>query len=166
MRFFDATDQKEAEPAEEQDGPKVRNIVDRDALEAANKAMRAAGIDPDLQVGGQAQVDAGVIAIKYTKEIYGNWQIDHGARGNDYTLQLIPRRPIPADVKDVVQAIIQVMSGLIPRDIEVFINPPNPRLEVNFYTIRLENVLQRPGADAIVKKKLPAELGQIDAWLT
>lgn len=166
MRFFDSEKKIEGEPVDEEGKPQVRNIVDRDALEAANKALKKAGFDPDLKVDGQAQGDAGVIPIQYTKEIFGNWQIDHGARGDDYMVQMIPRKEIRADTGDVIRAIIQVMKGFVPDDVEVYINPPNPRLAVNFYTIRLEKVLSRPGAGAIVTKKLPTELGQINAWAT
>jgi hypothetical protein len=166
QRFFDTSDKEDSGPDETPTKPNIRNIMNRDLVEAANRTIREAGFDPDLSVGGKAQVDQGVVPIRYTNVIIGNWQIDHGARGDDYMFQMIPRRPIKADVRAVLEGLITVIASFIPNDVEVFINPPNPGLEIDFYTIRLEDVLKKPGAESVVSEKLPTELGQIDAWAT
>ncbi len=165
MRFFDTGSKKQPERVEEPEKPRVRNVIDRESLEAAKKTMREAGFDPDDNplVKGP---DHGVLPVRYTKEIVGNWQIDHGARGNDYMVQLIPRRPIDAGVKQVIAAVITVLSGIIPETVQVYINPPVPHLEIDFYTIRLEGALSRPGAEAVLAKRIPLELGQINVWAT
>jgi len=162
-RLFDA---KHIKPDEKPDNskPVLRNVVNREAVAAANQAMRNVGMEPDLIAGGVKEVDRGVVPVKYTNEIIGKWQIDHGARGDDYLLQLIPRKPIGADPRDVIQAIIQVIAGIIPSDIQVYINPPNQGLEIDFYTVRLEGVLTKPGSESIVSKQLVSELGSINAW--
>lgn len=161
-RFFEA---KEAEPekTDEERAP-VRNVVNREALAAANQAMRDAGIDPDLHADGAVEHDQGVIPVSYTKEVHGGWQIDHGARGNDFMIQFIPRKPVPVDPRVILEAVIRVMSQYIPEDVQVYINPPNPNVEIDFYTIRLAGVLTRPGADAMLKKRVIPALGQINPW--
>ena len=160
-KFFDSSERKPAENDEESTKPEVRNVVDRDSLEIANKALRDAGFETEFSGSGDAPVDQGIVPIRYTKEIIGDWQIDHGAKGWDYMIQLIPRREVRASAQDVVAAIIHVMRPLVPDDVQVHIQPPNPGLEINFYTIRLEKVLRKPGAESVVKQRIPAELGKI-----
>jgi len=153
MKFMDTSSDSTAETPSPELEQAIRNVVDRFALEDANRAE-----------GESGPVDRGLIPIKYTTDIFGKWQIDHGRREFDYMVQMIPRKEILVAIGDICSAIIATLSEIVPSDVEVYINPPNSRLHVDFYTIRLEGVMRRPGAEAIVCRKVPAALGAINAW--
>lgn len=162
MKFLDTGNQ--SEPEAEEKKPAVRAVLDREGLEMAQRALRDAGIDATMSLGEEDVPDQGVIPISYTKEIIGLWQIDHGARGSDYIIQMIPRRKLNADPRVIIEAFIRTLYPIIPGDVDVNINPPNMRLEIDFYTLTFVDVLKKPGAQAIMTKRVPAELGAIDAW--
>lgn len=162
MKFMD-TSGAEDTPAPTEEKPVVRNVLDREGLAMANQALKEVGMDASSPLT-KGISDAGLTRIEYTKEIHGKWQIDHGQRGDDFIVQMIPRKPISLAVGDVCNGIIATLFEIVPRKVEVFITPPNSRLQIDFYTVRLEGVMRRPGAEAMITSKVPAALGEINAW--
>jgi len=153
MRIFDSKDDLEAKKEEVEEKPPVRDIEKQAAL-----------VSDEFN----AQGDVGITPVKYTKEVFGRWQIDHGRRVNDYMIHLIPRRPIHADPRAIIEAIIRRLTPIVPDDVQVYIQPPSKRvdtsIDIDFYTVRLADIMRRPGAEAIVTKRIPLELSEIDAW--
>ncbi|RKX67325.1 MAG: hypothetical protein DRP42_00575 [Tenericutes bacterium] len=134
--------------------------LDREGLDAATKALDEVGLNAPYK----GHADHGVVSVKYATELVGNWQIDHGVDGDNYMVQMIPRKEIHANPTDVVKAIITILSDIVPDDVQVYITPPNPKFDIAFYTIKLEAIMKKPGAETIVQRRVPTELGGINAW--
>lgn len=157
--FFDAGAQdKPAEAQGDKDKePARRRVIDREAVELANKALNEVGLD-------SSEPSPGGLAVKYETKIAGNWQIDYGTQGDDFMIQMIPRRQIRVNPASIVEAFINALSTIVPSDVQVYIKPPIPRFEIDFFTIKLEAIMKKPGAEQIVERRVLDLLGQINAW--
>ena len=151
MRIFEKKKEGEEADSGDVDVAKVEN------------ALKSAGIDDKFPFAGGI-APAGLRQIKYTTERFGKWQIDHGRDGDDYVIQMIPTRAIKADMKQLLATMFEVMANFIPRTIDIYYNVPNERLAINFYTIRVAQVYKTPGAKDVLSK-IPAGLGEINAWI-
>ena len=80
--------------------------------------------------------------------------IDHGPSGTDYIFQLLPKQPLKSKKADVVTKLIAVMDTIYPRSVSLTYIPPNERLEVTFYTVKVSSLTSKPGWKRAVKKTL------------
>lgn len=91
------------------------------------------------------------------------WMIEHSPVGEDYIFQLHPLRPAAISKGDVLALAINAMDVIFPRSLEIRYVPPSDQFKVQFFTIRVEKVVGKPGWAEAIERAL-VSLSGIDAW--
>jgi hypothetical protein len=109
-----------------------------------------------------ARAVAPVVYKEYRRPGY-KWMIEHSVVGEDYIFQLHPLRPIAMSKGDVLALAINAMDVIFPRSLDIRYVPPSDQFKIQFYTIRVEKVVGRPGWTDAIDRAL-ASLAAIEAW--
>lgn len=161
-RLFDAESEEKQAAAIREDRERTRRRaqeVDEALAELEETDEASLRLRESL---AQAQ---GVTAIVYQefRKPGGKWMIEHSAAGKDYLFQLHPLRPPLVQVRDIIGLVIGAMDVIYPRSQQIFYAPPNPQYKLQFYTIKVENLVGVPGWREAVERTLNG-LSAIDAW--
>jgi hypothetical protein len=128
--------------------------------------LEEASVGPDVIVAGVPNIGAqfGVKPITYktveNKRVHLEWTRE----ADDYIYQWRPLQASPLDEREIVARLIAVLADYVPRDIDVNIDIPVPDMGVLSYTIRINKVAERPGAERMCEDKILEALCAIDVW--
>jgi hypothetical protein len=114
-----------------------------------------------LEQPGEA---ATVRGIEYKVEENINVKIEWTKRGRDYIYHWHPKRPPVLDVESVRLLIIAAVHPTMPHEVQMYFSDPDPSMRIEFYTVRLENVANMPGAQTACEKTVIDALKGVDAW--
>lgn len=141
----------------------------RQALEMA-KAIDSANFDEKVgsELQGKIQVlkDAMTVqTIRYEsyRRPLKKWMIEHGRLGSDYMLQLIPIKPTVTSVANILLLFITTMDAIYPKSVQIYYSKPNPGMQINFWTIKIQAVADMPGFERALARTLES-LCDVDAW--
>ena len=120
----------------------------------------ASELPPNTSIGAEL----GVRATEYTTVANSRIKIEWTRDGDDYVYQWRPIQASPLDEREIIARLINVLADYVPRDVDVNIDIPIPDMGVLFFTIRVNKVAERPGAERMCEDRILAALGQIDVW--
>jgi hypothetical protein len=112
---------------------------------------------------GQAHGIAPIVYQNFRKP-GSKWKIEHTPDGKDYIYQLFPLRKTTLTWQSVMPLLIYAMDVIFPRSVHIRYVPPREDYEVKFYTIKVENVVGKPGWEKACLERALDSLASVDAW--
>ena len=161
-RLFDSGAEEKKAAAVRDERERVR----RRAQEADEALRELEETDEASRRLGASLAEArGVSAIVYQeyRKPGCKWMIEHSAAGKDYMFQLHPLRPPGIGVRDVLTLAIAAMDVIFPRSQEIFYAPPSTQFKLQFYTVKVQDLVGKPGWQGAVERALEGLAG-IAAW--
>jgi hypothetical protein len=125
---------------------------EEEAAAAANLAEHGAA--PPLAV---SPVDFKVVETP-------NAKIEWARRDDDYVYHFHPKRPPTLGVEDTQLLIIAAVDPIMPRETHVHFDMPVPEMRMNFYTIRIADIADKPGAKEACEVKMLEVLAGLQLW--
>jgi len=163
-RLFDSEKERK-----EQEGIKRARSNVRARAEAADAAIHEQ-LELDRQSDhiegvkmGQAQ-SVSAIYYKSYRKIGTKWKIEHAVDGPDYIYQLFPLKPTKFPWQDVIPLFIGAMDAIFPRSVDIRYVPPREDYQIKFYTVKVENVVGKPGWEKACLERALESLASVEAW--
>jgi len=157
-----------------------RERKEREEVSRGRKNVRARAEAAEAAINEQLQLDEasnhidgvkmgaahGIAPIVYKdfRKPGSKWKIEHTVDGPDYIYQLFPLRPTTIPWQSVMPLLIYAMDIIFPRSVKIVYVPPREDYQVKFYTIKVENVVGKPGWEKACLERALDGLADADAW--
>jgi hypothetical protein len=142
----------------------IRSGTTTDSPAPAAPAAAVATDDPAVPSLPQIGAEYGLVPTTYHEVADKRFKLEWTREGLDYIYQWRPLQASPLDEREIIARLINVLADYVPRDIDVNIDIPVPDMQILFYTIRVNKVAERPGAERMCEEKILAALCAIDVW--
>jgi len=121
--------------------------------------------------GGQPQSstlslgeDMRVSAVNYTVVKNSLVHLEWTREGNDYVYQWKMNKASHLSEQAVLARLVAATDDVLPTDTHVFFDKPMQELQFPFFTIRVKDIAERPGAKQACEEKLVDVLLKLNVW--
>lgn len=133
---------------------------------AAERAGELEQLDNiDAMFRDKLGAERSISAIRYesVRKPGSKWMLEHAANGVDYMFQCFPLKPPRYDINGVIGRMIVALDAVFPRSYQITYMPPNDKYEIKFYTIKVADIVGKPGWERAKSRAIDA-LIDVDAW--
>lgn len=115
-------------------------------------------------LGGMPLQEMRVSTVDYTVVKNQLVHLEWAKEGNDYVYQWKMNKASRLSEQDVLARIVAATDDVLPADTHVFFDKPIQELQFPFFTIRVKDIADRPGAQQACEGRLVDVLLKLNVW--